>query len=277
MTRHVVSLAIVIGCGGWPQIAWAQAPAAETPAGEPAVKEVEAARALAPSSERQTGGSEKGSALGRFMGDVGGDYRHFFRVETAAWYATGLASANIVHIWDEEVAEAAAAPTPSTRQALEGGDTYGNLTFQVPIAIGWWALGRAAHSAKAVDVSRDLLRAQISATSFSYAIKVAVGRTRPNGDPRSFPSGHATATFATAMVLQDHYGWKVGVPAFAAAAYTAGSRLIDNKHWASDVTMGAFVGIASARTVTLHLRQRRVALVPQVVGGGWAVTFVSVN
>ena len=102
-------------------------------------------------------------------------------------------------------------------------------------------------------------------------MKFAVGRTRPNGDPRSFPSGHATATFATAMVLQDHYGWKVGVPFFAAATYTAISRVTIKKHWASDVTMGAFVGVASARTVTLHLRKTRFAMAPYAVplGGAW--------
>jgi membrane-associated phospholipid phosphatase len=72
------------------------------------------------------------------------------------------------------------------------------------------------------------------------------------------------------MVLEDHYGWKVGVPAFAAAAYTAMSRLTDNKHWASDVVFGAFIGVASARTVTIHLRKVDVTVVPQAAprGGG---------
>jgi membrane-associated phospholipid phosphatase len=110
-----------------------------------------------------------------------------------------------------------------------------------------------------------------------YALKFMADRTRPNGDPRSFPSGHATATFATAMVLQDHYGWKLGVPTFVAATYTAISRLTENKHWASDVTMGAFVGIASARTVTLHLRDRPFALRPYAVPGGLGVQFVALE
>ena len=165
--------------------------------------------------------------------------------------------------------------SPTVRTTLEGGDKYGNLTLQLPIAVGWWVTGHAMGSARAVDAGRDLLRAQISATSWSYALKFAAQRTRPNGDPRSFPSGHATATFATAMVLQDHYGWKVGVPVFGAATYTAISRIIDNKHWASDVTMGAFVGIASARTVTLHLRDTRLALAPYAVPHGWGVGFVA--
>jgi hypothetical protein len=263
MTRSLSHLALVVFLlAFWPSVARAQsqAPAAGEPEG----------RSAAPASEG-------GSAAGRFFRDVGRDYKDFFRVETAAWYVAGLGAANVVHIWDEHIAEELGEVSPQTRQALEGGDNYGNLTWQVPMAVGWWAAGKALDSSKGIEVGRDLLRAQISATSWNYLIKFAVDRTRPNGDPRSFPSGHATATFATAMVLQDHYGWKVGVPSFVAASYTAVSRIIDNKHWASDVTMGAFVGIASARTVTLHLRQQKVALAPYAVPGGWAVGLVGID
>jgi hypothetical protein len=222
--------------------------------------------------------SEKpGSEFARFFRDVGGDYKHFFSKETAWWYAGGLGTAGLVHLADEEIAEALADPPSATQTALEGGDKYGNLTYQLPLAVGWWITGHAMGSARGASAGRDLVRAQINATSWAYAIKYAVGRTRPNGDPRSFPSGHATAVFATAMVLQDHYGWKVGVPFFAGAAYTAISRITVNKHWASDVTFGAFVGMASARTVTLHLRNQKFTLAPLPARGGGGVAFVRVG
>jgi membrane-associated phospholipid phosphatase len=143
--------------------------------------------------------------------------------------------------------------------------------LQVPLAIAVWGVGAAAGSGRVAETGRDLLRAQISVVSWTYAIKIATQRTRPNGDPRSFPSGHASTSFATAMVLQDHFGWKAGVPAFAAAVYTAMSRVGANEHWASDVAFGAFVGIASARTVTIHLRDTRVSLAPLAVPGGGGV------
>ena len=211
---------------------------------------------------------EDGSATMRFVKDVGHDYVAFFSNETAAWYGIGLLTAGMVHLGDEDVAEAMFAPPAPVTQSLKGGNGYGNVTVQVPLALGWWITGHAMGSARGADAGRDLVRAQISATSWSYLIKYAVSRTRPNGDPRSFPSGHATATFATAMVLQEHYGWKVGVPFFGGAVYTSISRLTDNKHWASDVTFGAFVGIASARTVTLHVRQQAFALTP-IAAGRW--------
>jgi membrane-associated phospholipid phosphatase len=217
------------------------------------------------------------SGFVRFMKDVGGDYKHFFSKETAWWYAGGLGTAGLVHLADEEIAEALADPPQPTQTALEGGDKYGNLTYQLPLAVGWWITGHAMGSSRGAAAGRDLLRAQINATTWAYAIKYAVGRTRPNGDPRSFPSGHATAVFATAMVLQEHYGWKVGVPFFAAATYTAISRITVNKHWASDVTFGAFVGMASARTVTLHVRNQKFTLAPLPARGGGGVAFVRVN
>jgi len=250
-----------------------QAPA---PAGavEPGGTPTDAVRAQAPAETAPP--RQEGSAFGRFMRDVGGDYKHYFSKETAYWYAGGLAAAGLVHQADEAIAEEMSEPSPTTR-ALEGGDKYGNLTLQVPLAIGWWIVGHAAGSARGAEAGRDLVRAQISATSWAYLWKYTVDRTRPNGDPRSFPSGHAAATFATAMVLQDHYGWKVGVPFFAASTYTALSRLTVNKHWASDVTFGAFVGIASARTVTLHLRNQKFALVPLAAPGGAGLALTHVD
>lgn len=79
------------------------------------------------------------------------------------------------------------------------------------------------------------------------------------------------------MVLQTHYGWKVGVPIFAAAAYTAASRITVNKHWASDVTFGAVVGMVSARTVTVKMRQQSFSVSPMIVEGGAGVRFVAIR
>ena len=73
------------------------------------------------------------------------------------------------------------------------------------------------------------------------------------------------------MVLQEHYGWKLGVPAFIAASYTAASRVTVDKHWASDVAFGAFLGIACGRTVTVQMRDRRVSIAPLAVPGGGGV------
>jgi membrane-associated phospholipid phosphatase len=206
-----------------------------------------------------------------FVRDVGGDYAHFFSKDNAAWISLGGFGALAVHAADDDLSQWALNDNPS----MPGADTYGSQILHVPVAMAVWAVGAAAGSGPLADTGRDLLRAQIATFSWTYAIKFATQRTRPNGDPHSFPSGHSSTSFATAMVLQNHFGWKAGVPAFAVAAYTAASRVGANQHWASDVVFGAFIGMASARTVTIRLRETRVTVAPLAVPGGGGVVFTA--
>ena len=204
----------------------------------------------------------------RFVKDVLNDYKNYFSVENAEIYALGGAAAGAVHPVDHSIATWVQQNNPS---ALTGGNEYGSQIYQIPVAIAWWGIASLAGSASNADAGRDLLRAQLSVVSWTYAIKYAADRTRPNGDPRGFPSGHASTSWATATVLQEHYGWKLGLPAFLLATYTGVSRIYANEHFTSDVVFGAAVGIASGRTVTLHLRDTRVAIAPMPVPGGGGV------
>ena len=217
-----------------------------------------------------------GGARG-FVRDVLSDYKHMFSVENAEWLAPGAAASLVIHEGDAWVREETQEESATFTTALKGGSAYGNLAAQFPLAIGWWIVGHASGSQRGAEAGRDLVRAQISAVSWTYVLKFAVNRDRPNGDTRSFPSGHASSTFATAMVLQEYYGWKVGVPVFGLATYTAMSRLTVNKHWASDVAFGAVLGMVCGRTVTVHMRSHKLALGPEIVPGGAAVAFTAVN
>lgn len=73
----------------------------------------------------------------------------------------------------------------------------------------------------------------------------------PSVDPahRSFPSGHAATAFALATALSASAGDRpaVAVPAYAAATLTALSRVHDDKHWISDVFVGAALGTLLTR------------------------------
>jgi hypothetical protein len=148
--------------------------------------------------------ADSGSGFARFVRDVGGDYKGFFSKGVAVRLGIGGAAAGIAHIWDSDIANEAAEPLPPPTELLDGGDFYGGPGGQWPLAIGWWAIGHFSHSAAGADAGRDLLRGQISAASWTYLIKFATNRQRPNGDPRAFPSGHTSATFATATVLLQH-------------------------------------------------------------------------
>ena len=93
----------------------------------------------------------------------------------------------------------------------------------------------------------------------------------------SFPSGHASTTFATASVLERHFGWKAGIPTYIAATYVATSRLHENRHFLSDVIFGASVGMAAGRSVTRHGRST-FALAPIFAPhGGYGVALMHVG
>ena len=151
------------------------------------------------------------------------------------------------------------------------GKAIGREWVQGGGALGAYIAGRLWNNDRLVAASGDLIEAQLVAVAVTQAAKFAVQRTRPDGEARSFPSGHASAAFATAAALHRHYGRKISIPAYAIAAYTSASRLQANSHYASDVIAGAALGIAIGRTATLNVGARRLQIAPAPVSGGVAI------
>jgi membrane-associated phospholipid phosphatase len=246
-------------------VAFAATPAVVSAQDTPTVASAQSTPAVVPAQDT----TMQPSGTKAFVSDVFHDYWNFISdIDNARLAAAGIVVSGTAHFADKHLAEDVGSNPGS---GLSPGATYGNLAFQFPLAVTWWIVGHAMGSDNGADAGRDLVRAQISAASFTYAVKYAVNRTRPNGDPRSFPSGHASASFATAMVLEEHYGWKLGVPAFAVATYVGSERIRQNKHWLSDVTFGATLGLIAGRTVTLHLKHERLSISPHAIPGGAAV------
>jgi hypothetical protein len=67
----------------------------------------------------------------------------------------------------------------------------------------------------------------------------------------SFPSGHTTVAFAAATVFAMEYRNKPWIPvlAYSAASLIGISRITENRHWATDVLVGAALGYVSGRQV----------------------------
>lgn len=87
--------------------------------------------------------------------------------------------------------------------------------------------------------------------SVTELLKRTVREERPDkSDRRSFPSGHSSQSFAAAGTLHKRYGWKVGLPAHAVAAFVATARVKAKKHYVHDVLVGAAIGEASAWLIT---------------------------
>lgn len=89
----------------------------------------------------------------------------------------------------------------------------------------------------------------IAMTSIVESLKHTTKIERPDGSNRhSFPSGHTATAFMTATMLSKEYGARS--PWFSVGAYTVATgtglmRMANNRHWMSDILVGAGVGIIS--------------------------------
>jgi membrane-associated phospholipid phosphatase len=114
-------------------------------------------------------------------------------------------------------------------------------------------VGLSASGLKTKNTRADRLGIFVLGTGIyvvaTQGLKYAINETRPNGTEHSFPSGHAATAFFGATILAKEYGenypW-IAVGGYTIAGTTAVLRMANNQHWASDVLMGAGIGIASA-------------------------------
>ncbi len=88
-------------------------------------------------------------------------------------------------------------------------------------------------------------------------LKTWTDSERPNGDPRSFPSGHTSVAFALAQIMHHEFGdrsiW-YSIGAYSCASTVGVMRVAKNAHWISDVAAGAGFGMLSTELVYLtHL------------------------
>jgi undecaprenyl-diphosphatase len=72
-------------------------------------------------------------------------------------------------------------------------------------------------------------------------VKGIFDRTRPDGGPYSFPSGHTTCAFAAAIVLARRWP-RLRYVFYLGAAGVGASRVVCLRHFPSDVLAGAAVG-----------------------------------
>jgi membrane-associated phospholipid phosphatase len=129
------------------------------------------------------------------------------------------------------------------------GDNMGPAELGV-VSLGLFIGGRFSESPRFRAMTYDLSVATTVNAGYTSALKALVNRERPDGsDEDSFPSGHTSNAFMIASVANDHYGKKVGIPAYALASAVGFNRLRSNDHWASDVLAGAALGYIVGRTV----------------------------
>ena len=108
-------------------------------------------------------------------------------------------------------------------------------------------------------------RAWTMMTALSITGLVTVGlkgvrhNVTPNGKSWAWPSGHTSSSFAAASVLDEFYGPRVGIPAYALAALVGYRMMDESDHWASDVVFGAALGWVVGHSVAGKHKKLEVA------------------
>lgn len=140
---------------------------------------------------------------------------------------------------------------------------------------GMYVVGRAADKPRLAHLAVHGLESAVVAATTTGVLKTILGRARPfvagHDDPhdfqlmrgirsdsyQAFPSGHTTMTFAIASAVtleleqwHPRSAWVVGPLLYGGATLVGLSRMYEDKHWASDVVMGAAIGtFAGLKTV----------------------------
>jgi membrane-associated phospholipid phosphatase len=214
---------------------------------------------------------ESSQSTGRLFTGTLTDLRRLPSRSSLGIMSVGAAAALGTHAVDTSATRAFSGET-ELRSTFKSGAVLGGAPLQMGAAFASYAIGRALHKPCVARVGAELFQAQLIAQGLTIALKEASRRSRPQGVGFSFPSGHTTLSFASATVLQQHFGWKAGIPAYAVATYVAASRVQMKRHYLSDVTFGAALGIVAGRTVSIG-DGRRLLVTPIATSLGTAAGF----
>jgi membrane-associated phospholipid phosphatase len=155
----------------------------------------------------------------------------------------------------------------------------------VVIGVSMYTVGRVSKQRNMADLGLHGTEAVAIGSGVSDVLKLAFGRARPyvhpptdstgfnandwqfgrglrGGDYQSFPSGHSVAAFAAAAAVTNETSrwwpnlkWVIGPIMYGGAGMVGVSRMYNNRHWASDVMMGAAIGtFAGNKVVRYHHR-----------------------
>ena len=274
--RKVCSFVIMMSVAAMPaaaQTSGASDDPAQTVTSDPATA------ATQPDPKREAAPEHAHTGWTTLLKDSAGDFMAFPK-RKSTWTILGIgAAAALAAHTEDDYTETHIVGNKAAEHAFSVGQWVGSSYAQVGSAVGLWAVGRyivapvagEARSNKYSEIGFDLIRAHILSQAITQGMKHAIGRDRPTGECCAFPSGHAAAAFAAASVLERHLGYRASWPALGGAMYVATSRLVDNRHFLSDVMFGAAVGVASGWTVVGTRGRQRYALQPVPVRGGMMI------
>lgn len=186
--------------------------------------------------------------------------------------------------FDKQAAIALQRPERQKRWIFQEGSKIVR-TIAVPgapiIGTTMYAIGRLSHDERLAEVGLHGTEALFVGELVGTTLKDLFGRARPYVDTsgpnpddwqllrglrggtnyQSFPSGHTVAAFAAAAAVSTETSiwWPtatyvlIGPALYVGAAAVGVSRMYNNRHWASDVMLGAAIGtFAGTKVVRYH-------------------------
>lgn len=161
------------------------------------------------------------------------------------------------------------APGPLSRhgsvgeEVAEFGNGLGAWKTSLPwLAAGGVAVGATVDGMRGAGRALSVLGGVAAGSMATLAVNHTVGRSRPswgNGvlsfDPfsghASFPSGHVSLAFSVAGGVDAATdGWLPATAAYTVAGTTAFARVYSDRHWLSDVVVGAALSATVSRLAT---------------------------
>ncbi len=142
---------------------------------------------------------------------IGHDLKKFFSRDTAMVIGMLAPVAGVALTWDNAGIEES--QEHLDKSSFQPGNIGGSFLVQTGASVATWAVGKMSGNRKTAEVGGDLMRAQFVSQVVVQGVKFATRRERPDdSNNHSFPSGHTSSAFATASVLERHFGWKAGLP-----------------------------------------------------------------
>jgi membrane-associated phospholipid phosphatase len=202
--------------------------------------------------------------------------------KSSAWIAGGaLAGTAALMLADRGIPEDFRDPGPQGSRALRDAASGFNWLGDpgtVVLSVALYGSGRLFHQSSVAEIGLRSAEAIAISAAATYMLKGIAGRNRPyvnnldsdhfglgsgfgSGGHTSFPSGHSTAAFALASVVASeskihwpHAARYVPFVAYGAATAVAVARVYSDKHWASDVFLGAGIGTLTGLGVVRYHR-----------------------
>lgn len=211
--------------------------------------------------------------LGDVFSSVKGGLGESFSKKNLAYLALGTSLILATYAQDDRI-ESYFQQNHPLRRASRVGDIAGTVLNSGFPGIGVYCVGRLSDNGELTELGKLMFATSMVKWWLSLGLICSVRRERPEtenlsvfeGGKASFPSGHVAGGFATATVLNEFYGPRIGIPAYLFAGFVGLTRLEDNKHYASDVVGGAVVGTLTALAVSRATRTRwaRISATPVV-------------